>query len=64
MRQLEEAWNQNMALQFFPSWINVLDYSMMDWFKKWATGFMCVGRKLHAFVNEWHTIFCSITSIL
>ena len=25
MRQLEEAWNQNMAQQFLSSWINVLD---------------------------------------
>ena len=30
MRQLEEAWNQNMAQQFFPSWINVLDESTME----------------------------------
>ena len=29
MRQLEEAWNQNMAQQFFPSWINILGESMM-----------------------------------
>ena len=29
MRQLEESWNQNMAQQFFPPWINVLDESMM-----------------------------------
>ena len=33
MRQLEEAWNQNMSQQCFPSWINVIDYSMMEWFK-------------------------------
>ena len=64
MRQLEEAWNQNMAQQFFPSWINVLDESMMEWFKKWSPGFMCVGRKLHPFGNEWHSICCAITSIL
>ena len=31
--QLEEAWNQNTAKQFLPSWINVLDESMMEWFK-------------------------------
>ena len=30
MRQLEEAWNQNMAQHFLPSWINVLDESMME----------------------------------
>ena len=51
MRQLEEAWNQNMAQQFLPSWINVLDESMMEWFNKWAPVFMCVGRKPHPFGN-------------
>ena len=29
MRQLGEVWNQNMAQQFLPSWINVLHESMM-----------------------------------
>ena len=29
LRQLEEAWNHNMAQHFLPSWINVLDESMM-----------------------------------
>ena len=36
MRQLEKAWNQNMTQQFLPSWINVLDESMMEWFNKWS----------------------------
>ena len=64
MRQLEGAWNQNMAQKFFPSWINVLDDSMMDWFNKWAPGFMCVGRKPHPFVNEHHAICFNLTSIM
>ena len=34
MRQLEEAWNQNKAQQFLPSWINVLYESIMEWFNK------------------------------
>ena len=54
MRQLEEDWNQNMAQQFFPSCINVLDESMMEWFNKWCPGFMCGGRKPHPFGNERH----------
>ena len=29
MRQLEEAWNHNMAQHFLPSWINVIDEYMM-----------------------------------
>ena len=64
MRQLEEAWNQNMAQQFLPSWINVLDESMMKWFNKWSPGFMFVGHKPHPFGNERHTICCALTSIL
>ena len=36
----------------------------MEWFNKWAPGFMCVGRKPHTFVNERHTICCALTSIL
>ena len=34
MCQLEEAWNHNMAQQFLPSRINVLDESIMEWFSK------------------------------
>ena len=49
--------------QFLPSWINVLDESIMEWFKKWDPGFMCVGRKPHPFGNERHTISCALTSI-
>ena len=64
MRQLEEAWNQNMDQQFFSSWINVLDESMMEWFNTWATGFMCASRNPHPFGNEWHTIYCALTSIM
>ena len=62
--QLGEAWNQNMDQQFFPSWINVLDEYMMEWFKKWAPGCMCVGRKTHPFGNERHTSCCALASIL
>ena len=53
-----------LAQQFLTSWINVLDESMMEWFNKWAPGFMCVGRKPHPFGNYWHTICCALTSIL
>ena len=53
-----------MAQQFFPSWINVIDESMMEWFNKWSPGFMCVGRKPHPFGNERHAIYCALTSIL
>ena len=36
----------------------------MEWFNKWAPGFMCVGRKPHPFGNDCHTICCALTSIL
>ena len=36
----------------------------MEWFKKYAPGFMCVGHKTHPFANERHTICCGLTSIL
>ena len=64
MRQFEEAWNHNMAQQFLPSWINVLDESMIEWFNKWAPGFMCFSRKPRTFDNEQHAICCALISIL
>ena len=64
MLQLEEAWNQNMADQFFPSWINGLDEYMMECYNKWAPGFMCVIHKPHLFVNQLHTIAYDINTII
>jgi len=64
MRQMEEEWNDNMTSVFLPSWVSVLDESMMEWFNKWAPGFMCVGRKPHPFGNERHTICCGQTNIM
>ena len=40
---MEEAWNINMAEEFNPSWINVLEEIMVEWFSKYAPVFMCVG---------------------
>ena len=51
MRQMEEAWNLNMAEEFNQLCINVLDKIMMEWFNKYAPGFMHVGHKLHPFGN-------------
>ena len=64
MRQWEEAWNKNMEDEFSPSWVSVLDESMMEWLKKYCPGFMCVGCKPHPFGNERHIISCALTSIL
>ena len=35
----------------------------MEWFNKYATGFMCIGSKPHPLGNERHTICCGLTSI-
>ena len=64
MRQIEEVQNLNMAEGFNPLLINVLDKSMMKWFKKYAPGFMCVGRKPQPFGNKMHSVCCGLTSIL
>ena len=52
MRKMEEEWNLNMAEEFNPSWINVLNESMVEWFNKYAPGFMCVGRKPHTLAKK------------
>ena len=49
-----------MAEEFNPSWINVLEKIIVEWFNKYAPVFMCVGRKNHPFDNERHTIFCGV----
>ena len=64
MRKMGESWNLNMAEEFNPSLINVLDESMVDWFNKHAPRFMRVGHKLHLFGSERYTIFCGLTSLL
>ena len=54
----------NMDEEFNLSWINVLEKIMMEWFNKYAPGFMCDGHKPHPFGNERYTICCGLTSIL
>ena len=64
MRQMEEEWNFNMAEQFNPSLINLLENIMMEWFKKYLPRSICVGRKTHPFGNERHTLCCDLMYIL
>ena len=52
MRKMEESWNLNMAEEFNPSWINVLGGRIMDWFNKYAPGFMCGRCKPHNLVMK------------
>ena len=61
---MEEAWNMNMAEEFNPMQINVLDKIMMEWFNKYVPSFMCIGNKPHNFGNERHTIGFGLTYIL
>ena len=65
IRQMIEAWNENMRENFTPSWISFLDESMMKWINRYTCpGFMFVPRKPWPFGNEFHTIACSETGIL
>ena len=64
MHQMEEAWNLNMAEEFNTSWTNVLGEIMVEWFDKYAPGFMCVWHKPRPLGNEGHAICCGLTSIL
>ena len=64
MRQMEKAWNKTMADEFNPYSINVLDNNMMEWYNKFAPGFMCVGQKPNNFGNGLHIICFWLTSIV
>ena len=53
-----------MEDEFSPSWVSVVDESMMEWLNKYCPGVMCVVRKPQPFGNERHTISCELTLIL
>ena len=49
------CWNENMAKNFIPSWINCIDESMSMWVNEYTCpGFMFVPRKPWPFGNEYH----------
>ena len=55
VQQLIDAWNQNMAENFLPSWINVIDKSMSKWVNEYTCpGFMFVPRKPWPFGNAFN----------
>ena len=65
VRQLLESWNNNMATNFIPSWINVIDESMSKWINEYTyPGFMFVPWKPWAFGNEYHDARCCESDIL
>ena len=64
MRQWEEVWKNKMEDEFIPSWVSVLDESMMEWLNEYCSVFKCVGHKPNPFGNERPTISYALTSIL
>ena len=60
-----EAWNDNMSLNFSPSWVSCLDESMSQWRNRYTCpGFMFVPRKPWPFGNEYHTVCCGQSRIM
>ena len=50
-------WNDNMLMNFSPSWINCIDESMSKWVNEYTCpGFMFVPRKPWPFGNEYEMI--------
>ena len=65
VQQLIDAWNQNMAETFLPSWINVIDKSMSKWVNEYTCpGLMFVPRKPWPFGNDYHDADCAGSVIL
>ena len=60
-----DTWNQNMAENFLPFWINVIDESMCKWVNEYTCrGFMLVPRKPWPFGNEYHDAGCAESDII
>ncbi len=65
VREMIEAWNENMTNAFRPSWISCLDESMSPWTNPFSCpGYMYVPRKPHPYGNEYHTVCCGRSRIL
>ena len=65
VRELIDAWNNNMSAVFSPGWVSCLDESMSPWTNKYTCpGHMCVPRKPWPLGNEYHTICCCISGLM
>ena len=65
VREMIEAWNENMQNNFKPGHIVCLDKSMSTWTNMHTCpGFMFVPRKPWPFGNEYHTVCCGNTGIM
>jgi hypothetical protein len=65
IRDVIQAWNDNMVDEFQAGWITVLDESMSKWVNKYTCpGFMVVPRKPWPLGNEYHSIVCSQSDVM
>ena len=65
VRWMLKCWNDNMASNFIPSWINCVDESMSKWVNEYTCpGFMFVPRKPWPFGNEYHDACCASSDII
>ena len=52
MHQKEDVWNMNITDEFNPSWINLLDNIMMEWFRKYTPVLCALGVSLSLLVTK------------
>ena len=65
VRDIIDAWNDNMKKVYLPGWINDLDESMSKWIEQFTCpGFMIVPRKPWPCGNEYHTIVDNTSDVL
>ena len=65
IRQMLQAFNDNMARIFTSSWVICLDESMSIWHNKFTCpGWIYCPRKSHPYGNEYHTACCGKSNIL
>ena len=64
-RQMGGGRNINMAENFGPSWVSVMDESMQEWINTYTfPGCVFDPHNTHTFGNEYHTIVCDISKII
>ena len=65
VKQLIDAWNNDMTKKFLPRWINAINESMLKWVSEYTCpGLMFVPRKPWPFGNEYHNNGCANSDIM
>ncbi|KAG7359200.1 transposase IS4 [Nitzschia inconspicua] len=65
VRQLIDAWNDNMLNTFRPSWVSCLDKSMSPWTSRWTCpGWIFVPGKQNPMGNEYLSVCCGVSKIM